>query len=74
MWVHACVRSTLHFPGMVNHSSEYGRTQSGTREGVQGFDKVVPPFQALLKFLGGEGFEEVVPLSKTHRNSACLKG
>ena len=34
----------------------------------------VPPFEALLKFHGGEGFEEVVPLSKTHRNSACLKG
>ena len=41
---------------------------------LQGFDKVVPPFEALLKFHGGEGFEEVVPLSKTHRNSACLKG
>ena len=43
-------------------------------EQIQGFDKVVPPFAALLKFHGGEGFEEVVPLSKTHRNSACLKG
>ena len=41
---------------------------------LQGFDKVVPPFEALLKFHGGAGFEEVVPLSKTHRNSACLKG
>ena len=41
---------------------------------VQGFDKVVPSFEALPKFHGGEGFEEVVPLSKTHRNSACLKG
>ena len=38
---------------------------------LQGFDKVVPPFEALLKFHGGEGFEEVVPFSKTHRNSAC---
>ena len=47
--------------------------RGGSRE-VQGFDKVVPPFEAFLKFHGGEGFEEVVPLSKTHRNSACLKG
>ena len=41
---------------------------------LQGFDKVVPPFEALLTFHGGEGFEEVVPFSKTRRNSACLKG
>ena len=33
------------------------------------FDKVVP-FEALLI----EGFEEEVAFSKTHRNSACLKG
>ena len=32
---------------------------------LQGFDKVVPPFEALLKFHGGgEGFEEVVPFPK----------
>ena len=31
---------------------------------LQGFDKVVPPFDALLEFHGGEGFEEVVPFSK----------
>ena len=49
------------------------RSQSWEKS-LQGFDKVVPPFEALLKFHGGEGFEEVVPLSKTHRNSACLKG
>ena len=34
-------------------------------ESLQGFDKVVPPFEALLKFHGGEGFEEVVPFFKT---------
>ena len=36
---------------------------------VQEFDNVVPPSEAVLKF-----HEEVVPLSKTHGNSACLKG
>ena len=36
---------------------------------LQGFDKVVPPVEALLKFHGEEGLEEVVPFSKLHRNS-----